>query len=147
MPTANEPLTASGTPSATEPAPVIPCGTDSPAWQLTQDNWVDENVERNWYAWWHGTSNTVLSRIPPAPVTSNDAGKSAFGLAQQLVSKAAGVQTFQCRIGSNLNCIASRRLLQVCKALHFNRYIHFWPQIYQRSCHVGHTSHGSRCLN
>ena len=106
MPTANEPLTASGASSATGTVPVTPCSTDSPAWQLTQENWVDANVDSNLYAWWHGTSNTVPSGIPPAPVTSNDAGKSAFGLAQQLVSKAAGVQTFQCQIGSDLNCIA-----------------------------------------
>ena len=106
MPTANEPLTASETSSATGTAPVTPCSTNSPAWQLTQDNWVDANVDSNLYAWWHGMSNTVPSGIPPAPVTSNDAGNSAFGLAQQLVSKAAGVQTFQCQTGYDLNCIA-----------------------------------------
>ncbi len=106
MPTANEPLTAGAQSSAATQISASPCSTDSPSWQLTQDNWVDANVDSNLYAWWHGTSDTVPSGIPPPPVTSNDAAKSAFGLAQQLVSKAAGVQTFQCQIGSDLNCIA-----------------------------------------
>lgn len=112
MPTANQPLTASSPSSASAvssasgKASGSPCSTDSPSWLLTQDNWVDANVDGNLYAWWHGTSDTVPSGIPPAPLTSNDAGKSAFGLAQQLVSKAAGIQTFQCQIGSDLNCIA-----------------------------------------
>lgn len=105
MPTANIPL-AAATQSATQSATQAPCSTDSPSWALTQENWVDANVDANLYAWWHGTSDTVPSGVPPAPVTSNDASKSAFGLAQQLVSKAAGVQTFQCQIGSDLNCIA-----------------------------------------
>lgn len=102
MPTADAPLSTPSTPSKLS----TPCKIDSPSWALTQDNWVDANVDGNLYAWWHGTSDTVPSGIPPAPVTTNDASKSAFGLAQQLVSKAAGVQTFQCQIGSDLNCIA-----------------------------------------
>ena len=106
MPTANVPLTTGAQSSARTQVSGSPCATDSPDWQLTQDNWVAANVDSNLYAWWHGTSDTVPSGIPPPPVTSNDAGKSAFGLAQQLVSKAAGVQTFQCQIGSDLNCIA-----------------------------------------
>lgn len=82
------------------------CSIDSPSWALTQDNWVDANVDSNLYAWWHGTSDTVPPGVPPPPVTTNDPAKGAFGLAQQLVSQAAGIQTFQCQIGADLNCIA-----------------------------------------
>ena len=107
MPTTNVPLTANAQSStAKTQLSSSPCKTDSPDWQLTQDNWVAANVDANLYAWWHGTSETSPSGIPPPPITSNDASKSAFGLAQQLVSKAAGVQIFQCQIGSDLNCIA-----------------------------------------
>ena len=111
MPTADVPLSALPPPSSasqtsSSAAPPPPCNTDSPSWALTQHNWVDANVDSNIYAWWHGTSDTVPAGVPPRPDTKNDPANSAFGLAQQLVSKAAGIQTFQCQIGADLNCIS-----------------------------------------
>ena len=148
QPTANVPLTATAQSSASARVSASPCKTDSPDWQLTQANWVDANVDSNLYAWWHGTYDTVPSGIPPAPVTSNDAGQSAFGLAQQLVSKVAGIQTFQCQIGADLNCIAPQG--------DFCKYGKLWTpnghrftdlNLCKKACRVGRILPGSRCLS